>query len=165
MGPWSNMRTPLNSYLFSTTDNTITTKRMKKILTTLTSVLCAVAAMTLVTGCASTTTTAAAGAPKKEIVLQQAGFKTHTVATAKQQQHMQTLPAGKVSLVKHNGKTFYAYPDTAHNQIYTGNRAQYQAYKQAHVQSGINVDPDPHGVVINEFNGWGPGPLAPTDGY
>jgi hypothetical protein len=164
------MRTPLNSCLFSTSDNTITTKRMKKILTALTSVLCAVVAMTLVTGCASTTTTAAAGAPKKEIMLQQAGFKTHTVATAKQQQHMQTLPAGKVSLVKHNGKIFYAYPDTAHKQVYTGSKAQYQAYKQALVQAakqnqGINVDPDPHGVVVNEFDGWGPGPLAPTDGY
>jgi len=164
------MRTPLNSYLFSTTDNTITTKRMKKILITLTSVLFALAAVTFVTGCASTTTTTATGAPKKEDILQQAGFKTHTVATAKQRQQMQALPTGKVSIAKHHGKSFYAYPDVAHNQVYTGNRAQYQAYKQALVQAskqnqGINVDPDPHGVVINEFNGWGPGPLAPTDGY
>jgi hypothetical protein len=140
---------------------------MKKLLT-LTAVLCALAALTFVTGCASTTTTSA-GAPKKEDMLQQAGFKTHTVATAKQQQQMQALPAGKVSIAKHNGKTFYAYPDVAHKQVYTGNRAQYQAYKQVLVQAsqqnqGINVDPDPHGVVVNEFDRWGPGPLDPIDG-
>jgi hypothetical protein len=137
---------------------------------TLTTVLRAVATMTIVIGCVSTTTTTVAGSPQKEVMLQQAGFKIHTVTTARQIEHLRALPAGKVSIVQHNGKTFYAYPDAAHNQIYTGNQAQYQAYKQAQLQAsrqyrGFNVDPDPHGVRINEFDGWGPGPLAPTDGY
>ncbi len=110
------------------------------------------------------------GASKKEMMLTQAGFKAHPVTTAKQKQQVQSLPAGQVSIVKHNGKTFYAYPDASGNQVHTGNRAQYQAYKQAQVQAsqqnqGMNIDPDPHGVAINEFDGWGPGPLAPTDGY
>jgi len=103
-------------------------------------------------------------------MLQQAGFKAHTVTTARQKELLRALPEGKVSIVQHNGKTFYAYPDVAHNQVYTGNRAQYQVYKQAQVQAsqqnlGLNVDPDPHGVRVNEFDGWGPGPIAPTDGY
>ena len=49
---------------------------MKKLLT-LTSILCAVATLTFVTGCASTGTTTAAS-PQKESLLQQAGF--HTMA-------------------------------------------------------------------------------------
>jgi hypothetical protein len=130
---------------------------MKKLLT-LTSVL---AAVTIVMVCVSTTTTAIAAPPQKEVMLQQAGFKTHAVTTARQKQHLQALPAGKVSIVQQNGRTFYAYPDAAHNLIYTGNEAQYQAYKQVQLEAsrqnrGLNIDPDPHGIRINEFNEFGP---------
>jgi len=80
---------------------------------------------------------------------------------------MQPLPAGQG--VKPNGKTFYADPDTIHHQVYTGYRVQDQAYKQAQLLASrqnpaLNVHPDPHGVVVNEFDGWVPGPLAPIDG-
>ncbi len=103
-------------------------------------------------------------------MLQQAGFKTQKVTTARQKELLRALPEGKVSIVQHNGKSFYAYPDAAHNLIYTGNQAQYQAYKQVQLEAsrqnrGLNIDPDPHGIRVNEFDGWGPGPLAPTDGY
>jgi len=64
---------------------------MKKLLT-LTSVLCAVATLLFVTGCASTGTTAAS--PQKETLLQQAGFKTLTVTTPKQKQQVEALAAG-----------------------------------------------------------------------
>ncbi len=90
-----------------------------------------------------------------------------TVSTAKQRQYMQPLPAGQG--VKQNGETFYADPDTVHHQVYTGYRVQYQAYKQAQLLASrqnpaLNVHPDPHGVVVNEFDGRGPGPLDPIDG-
>jgi len=92
-----------------------------------------------------------------------------TVTTAKQRQYMQPLPAGRVLIVKRNGEIFYADPDPAHNQVYTGYRVRYQAYKQAQLLASrqnpaLNVHPDPHGVVVNEFDGWGPGPLDPIDG-
>jgi len=95
---------------------------------------------------------------------------TDTVTTARQRQYMQPLPAGEVLIVKQNGKIFYADPDTIHNQVYTGYRVQYQAYKQAQLLASrqnpaLNVHPDPHGVVVNEFDGWIPGPLDPIDGY
>ena len=95
------------------------------------------------------------------------GGCTDTVSTARQRQYMQPLPAGQG--VKENGKTFYADPDTIRYQVYTGYRVQYQAYKQAQLLASrqnpaLNVHPDPHGVVVNEFVGWGPGPLAPIDG-
>jgi len=133
---------------------------MKKLIN-LRSVLRAIAALAIAIGCASTTTTTIAAPPQKEVMLQQAGFKTHTVTTARQKEHLQALPEGKVSIVQQNGKTFYAYPDVAHNTVYTGTEAQYQAYKQAQSQAsiqnrGLNVDPDPHGIAINEFDGFGP---------
>jgi hypothetical protein len=56
---------------------------------------------------------------------------TDTVSTARQRQYMQPLPAGQVLILKQNGETFYAGPDTIHHQVHTGYRVQYQAYKQA----------------------------------
>ena len=140
---------------------------MKK-LHTLAGVVGVAALLALVAGCAATST--AGGSTQKKAALAQAGFKTHSITTDKQKQQVQALPQDRVSLVKHRGKTFYAYPDMGNNQVYTGNRAQYRNYKQtlaaaAAQNSGIQVDPDPTGVVVNEFNGWGPGPLAPMDGY
>jgi len=49
----------------------------------------------------------------------------------------------------------------AHNQVYTGTEAQYQAYKQVQLEAsqqyrGLNIDPDPHGIRVNEFDGFGP---------
>ena len=93
---------------------------------------------------------------------------TDTVSTAKQRQYMQPLPAGRVLIVKPNGETFYADPDTIHHQVFTGYRVQYQAYKQAQLLASrqnpaLNIHPDPHGVVVNEFDGRGPGPLDPID--
>ena len=133
---------------------------MKKLIT-LTSVLRTVAALAVAIGCASITTTTIAAPPQKEVMLQQAGFKIHTVTTARQKEHLRALPEGKVSIVMQNGKTFYAYPDVAHNRVYTGTEAQYQAYKQVQLQAsiqnrGLNIDPDPHGIRINEFDGFGP---------
>jgi hypothetical protein len=126
----------------------------------------AVIALTFVIAFAGIARTTIAQAPQKETFLQQAGFKVQTVTTARQQQLLRELPAGKICIVQHNGKSFYAFADVAHKQIFTGNAAQYQAYKEASRQaSGLSIDPDPHGVRVNEFDGWGPGPLAPTDGY
>jgi hypothetical protein len=94
---------------------------------------------------------------------------TDTVAADKQRQYMQPPSAGQVLIVKQNGETFYADPDTIHHQVYTGYRVQYQAYKQAQLVASrqnpaLNVHPDPHGVVVNEFDGCGAGPLDPIDG-
>ena len=87
-----------------------------------------------------------------------------TVTAAKQRQYMQPPPAGQVLIVKQNGEIFYADPDTIRNQVYTGYRGHYQAYKQAQLLASrqnpaLNVHPDPHGVVVNEFVGWGLGLL------
>ena len=94
---------------------------------------------------------------------------TDTVTTAEQRRYMQPLSVRQILIVKQKGKTFYADPDTIPNQVYTGYRVQDQGYKQAQLLASrqnpaLSVHPDPHGVVVNEFDGWIPGPLAPIDG-
>jgi hypothetical protein len=101
---------------------------MKKLLA-LTSVLCAVAALTFVTGCASTATTTAS--PQKEVLLAHAGFKSKTVTTLKQQQQVSLLAVDRVSAVKYHGKLYYVYPTAKKDQILVGKQAQFDAYKQA----------------------------------
>jgi hypothetical protein len=59
-----------------------------------------------------------------EILLSDAGFKT-LVATAPLQRQ---LPPYKVTVTERNGEAYYAYLDSARNQIYVGNQSQYQRY-------------------------------------
>ena len=106
----------------------------------------AVAALVSLLGACATTTS-----PHVENVLLSAGFKAKVTTTAKQRQELQTLPEGKVSAVRQKGKTFYIYPDAPHNQIYVGNKAQYQAYKHLRAQR-----PDwPGPIVVEDYNATG----------
>jgi uncharacterized lipoprotein YajG len=140
---------------------------MKKLLT-LTSILCAVATLTFVTGCASTSTTATTASPQKESLLQQAGFHTLTVTTPTQKQKVEALPVGKVSAVKYNGKLFYVYPTAQKDRIYYGKQAQFNAYKQLlqnqqgqQQMAGQSLMPTletagQHNIEIQQFGGFGP---------
>jgi hypothetical protein len=96
---------------------------MKHIFTVL-SVVGAFALLALAGGCASMET------QSKENLLIAAGFKVIVPSTPAQQQKLQALPADKVTLVQKSGKTYYVFPDTAHNQAYVGGPKQYQAYRQ-----------------------------------
>ena len=155
---------------FSRTNNSMKVKHMKKLLP-LASVLCAVATLTFVTGCASTATTTAAAAPQKESMLQQAGFITKTVTTPRQQQQVSVLPLGKVSAVKYQGKSYYVYPTAKKDQIYVGKQAQYNAYKQIMQKARMaqqgqqemagyaDITEETAGInhiEIQEFDGFGP---------
>ena len=84
--------------------------------------ICVLALFAFVAGCASTKRT--------EQMLTEAGFKPVVASTARQTQHLNSLPADKLSVAKVNGKTFYVFPDPKHNQIYVGNPQDYQDYQQ-----------------------------------
>ena len=79
-------------------------------------------------GCASTTQTST---ENKESMLVASGFKTITPKNPTQQQKLQQLPPGKIAMIQKSGKTFYVFPDAAHNQAYVGGPQEYQAYEQA----------------------------------
>ena len=104
---------------------------MKKLLT-LTSLVSGMAVLALVAGCQTVATNQAELATsKKEVLLAQAGFKTKTVTTPKQQQQVSQLAVDRVSAVKYHGKVYYAFPTGKKDQILVGNQAQFNAYKQS----------------------------------
>ena len=84
-------------------------------------------------GCASTQTTT----QNRESMLAAAGFKTITPKTAAQKQKLQNLPPGKVTMIQKKGKTYYIFPDPAHNLAYVGGPKQYQQYQQLRVDNKL----------------------------
>ena len=106
---------------------------------------------------------AAAATPSADNLLLSAGFKAKVATTAKQRQELKTLPEGTVSPVMQRGTTFYIYPDPSRNEIYVGNKAQYQAYENLTAQQSNNAGPikvkdSVRGfqVPVREFYGWEP---------
>jgi hypothetical protein len=80
----------------------------------------------LLVGCASTQTTT----QNRESMLVASGFKAITPKTAAQKQKLQNLPPGKVTMVQKAGKTYYVFPDPAHNLAYVGGPREYRQYQQ-----------------------------------
>src|SRR5437773_9872379 len=90
--------------------------------------LCSIAAAyaAVLAGCASTQTST----QNRESMLVASGFKVITPKTAAQQQKLQALPPGKVTMIQKGGKTYYVFPDPAHNRAHVGRPREYQAYQQ-----------------------------------
>jgi hypothetical protein len=80
----------------------------------------------LLANCANTQTST----QNRESMLAASGFKTITPKSAAQQQKLQKLPPGKVTMVQKKGKTYYIFPDPAHNLAYVGGPKQYRQYQQ-----------------------------------
>jgi len=105
----------------------------------------------LVAGCATTKHT--------ETFLIAAGFKMVMATTPKQEQRLKALPPGKITPVQRNGKTYYVFPDVAHNQIYLGTPNEYQNYRQILADSKI-AEQDRMGAEMlsadgDDWNEWG----------
>jgi len=81
--------------------------------------------MILLFSCASTQST-----QNRENMLVASGFKVITPKTPAQQQKLQNLPPGKVTMIQKGGKTYYIFPDPAHYQAYVGRPKEYQTYLQ-----------------------------------
>src|SRR5206468_2390000 len=90
--------------------------------------LCSIAAAyaAVLSSCASTATST----QNKESMLVASGFKVITPKAAAQQQKLQNLPPGKVTMIQKGGKTYYIFPDPANNRAYVGRPREYQAYQQ-----------------------------------
>ncbi len=101
---------------------------MKQILTPF-KILSSIALLALAIGCANT--------QSKENSLVAAGFKVVTPRTPAQQQKLKALPADKVSMVQRSGKTYYVFPDLAHNQAYVGGPKQYETYRQLRMKQKV----------------------------
>ena len=120
-------------------------------------IFAAIALAALAAGCTTTTQT-----QNKENLLIAAGFKVIIPKTAAQQQKLQSLPAGKVSLVQKSGQIYYVFPDAANNQAYVGGPRQYQTYKQlrlANQLSNENLEAaemrQDASMSLGAWGGWG----------
>jgi len=97
---------------------------------TLFNMISVVALLALTAGCATTT-------QSTENMLVASGFKVVTPKTPEQSAKLQKLPPGKVAQIHKGGKTYYIFPDAAHNQAYVGGPKQYQAYQQLRIQNKL----------------------------
>src|SRR5437667_10592525 len=97
-----------------TTANVERTKNMKQIVSF--QMISALALLALTVGCATTQSST----QNKESMLVASGFKMITTRTPAQQQKLQQLPPGKVAMINRTGRTYYIFPDPAHNQGYFG---------------------------------------------
>jgi DNA-binding NarL/FixJ family response regulator len=123
-------------------------------------ILGAFALLALAVGCASV--------QSKENSLVAAGFHLVVPKTAAQQQKLKSLPPDKVSMVQKSGKTYYVFPDAAHNQAYVGGPKQYQAYRQLRMKQKLaneKLEAAEMNVEASQMDwgglggwgGWGPG--------
>src|SRR5947208_1952088 len=116
------------------------------------------ALLTLIVGCATTQSST----QSKESMLVASGFKTITPKTAAQQQKLQQLPPGKIAMINKKGKTYYIFPDAAHNQAYVGGPKEYQAYQQLRVANKLAQENLESAEMYNDasmnwgaWGGWG----------
>src|SRR4051812_19971187 len=91
-----------------------------------------IALLALTVACSTTSST-----QNKESMLAASGFKVITPKTPAQQQKLQQLPPGHVAMVNRQGRTYYIFPDAAHNQAYVGGPHEYQAYQQLRAANNI----------------------------
>jgi hypothetical protein len=68
------------------------------------------------------------------------GFKVVTPSTPEQQALLKKLRPGKFSVVNRKGRTWYVFPDLAHNQAYVGNADQYQSFQQSYQDEQLTND-------------------------
>ncbi|MBN8248108.1 MAG: hypothetical protein J0L84_11765 [Verrucomicrobia bacterium] len=113
---------------------------------------------------------------RTEQYLAASGFKVIPATTPEQLQHLDTLPGGKISVIKRQGQVYFIYPDRAQKQLYVGNNAQYSAYQnlllnEKNLQQGFQAQQDETNAQIlnaeataisnDPWAVWGVWPLAP----
>jgi hypothetical protein len=87
----------------------------------------------MLVSCASTQTST----QNRESMLVASGFKVITPKTAAQQQKLQNLPPGKVTMIQKGKKTYYIFPDPAQNKAYVGGPKQYEEYQQLRAENKL----------------------------
>ena len=129
-----------------------------------TQLVCAVALAAFLPACGTTGSSTGTTASPQQLVAQlsQAGFRPYSAKTAAQKAHIQSLPADKITKVTRQGKNMWVYPDSANNQIYVGNSAQYKAFRDLRkAQSGQDSEED----LVTSFNTRGGTPVEIYDGF
>ena len=123
----------------------------------------------LLVNCASTQSST----QNRESMLVASGFKVITPKTPAQQQKLQNLPPGEVTMIQKGGKTYYIFPDPAHNQAYVGRPREYQTYLQMRTDKKLARESVETAEMYQDaemqwgvWGGWGGGfgPYGPMGG-
>jgi hypothetical protein len=96
----------------------------------------AIVCTALLASCATTQT----AIQNRESMLVASGFKVITPKTAAQQQRLQNLPPGKVTVIQKGKKTYYIFPDPVHNRSYVGGPKEYHAYQQLRAANKLSKE-------------------------
>jgi len=92
----------------------------------------------------------------KESMLVSSGFKVISPKTTAQQQKLQNLPPGKVAMINKGGKTYYVFPDAAHNQSYVGGPIQYKKYQEYRMANKLTEENIESAEMYQDsMMGWG----------
>jgi hypothetical protein len=70
------------------------------------------------------------------------GFQVRT-PNQTQQDKLQSLTAGQISLIQAYGKTLYVYPDWPNSRVLIGGPVQYQAYQQYRLSQHLPAENPP----------------------
>jgi hypothetical protein len=122
----------------------------------------------LLVNCASTQTST----QNRESMLVASGFKVITPKTPAQQQKLQNLPPGKVTMIQKGKKTYYIFPDPVQNKAYVGGPKEYQAYQQLRTANKLAKEDLETAEMYQDaemqwslWGGWGGfGPWGPMGG-
>ena len=124
------------------------------------SALIAIVCPALFVGCATTQT----AIQSRESMLVASGFKVITPKTAAQQQKLQNLPPGRVTMIQKGKKTYYIFPDPVHNRSYVGGPKEYRAYQQLRSANKLSKENLETGEMYQDsemqwssWGGWGAG--------
>ena len=104
---------------------------MKQILTSF-KILTTIALLALAIGCANTA--------EQRRLARCRGLPRIRSQNCGAQQKLKALPHDKVTMVQENGKTYYVFPDAAHNQAYVGGPNQFETYRQLRLKQKEKVE-------------------------
>lgn len=91
-------------------------------------IVCLVGSLALIASLATSCATKQPTAETQDVLLG-SGFKLVKPATPDQQALLKKLRPDRFTVVNRKGKTWYVFPDLAHNQAYVGTADQYQSFK------------------------------------
>lgn len=110
------------------------------------SLIGAVSLALFATGCSTTQST--------ENMLATAGFRNVLADTPARKQLLASLPAGQMSTVQKDGKTYYVFPNQATNSAFVGTQTQYTTYRQLLFAQNIS-DQNLMAAQMNQQANWG----------
>lgn len=103
--------------------------------------------MAMLDGCESVT-------EEREHTLAAAGFRTIAPATKRQRLQLLSLPADRITPLRHGSQTVFIFPDPERNLLFVGRDTDFQRYRQLCLEQDI-AEEDLAAAQFWSESGWG----------